>query len=623
MRSLSLEGLPPEIVERIAIWTVLLGNLGPPSSLIPLQLTCRYIYHSISFQNSSTLYATLFKITFDTQALKRRYPDRFTATCLAKEYRRRWICLRRMKAYAPEPNVNKNLNMIWGYADDMPGIYPLRDKLEDCWMAYLMFTESDGKNPRVLRWANIIEWVHSLICFDIHFTATRSQEDQSLPAHSVRRSLGLWLYWFILRYENLVNETRQALSRANRMLRPYTFASFEYTHFFAPWSIYHLPITTEIAHNAHPPMQATENAPWIANLTPQSNTIELSEYLGSPLKVCSPLIAHAASLLFFSRMQRFPLGQPDATEADIAIMNEALMRLGPRPYAPSHTRTNFPSFVDSKTYDDDVLRLLSCHDPTSVTQPPGPRYQFKPGSLAGEWEGRFVIYPLDTHEAIMAGEPPLPHIERAMLLQSSQAWTFREFHHPHTLRGQSRRDYISFHQKYATSTDYTYTPLSSRHPPSAFLPSHARPPITPGQAMKAHIPENTRLNHVPGGLMVQQSAQDVFYHEIFTADEANTATTHNAADEYGDDDDDDDGSPRIEPGTSEGLEIILKGEAITPSNEISFSHSLMEPGSTAEGTIRPWDGLITVLATPLTESSGVPNTRRIDQWLYKGRKGRI
>jgi hypothetical protein len=44
-----------------------------PSALIPFFLTSRTIYDSISFDNNPQLYNNLFRVTFDSSALDRRY----------------------------------------------------------------------------------------------------------------------------------------------------------------------------------------------------------------------------------------------------------------------------------------------------------------------------------------------------------------------------------------------------------------------------------------------------------------------------------------------------------------------------------------------------------------------
>lgn len=62
------------------------------------------------------------------------------------------------------------------------------------------------------------------------------------------------------------------------------------------------------------------------------------------------------------------------------------------PYTPKHATINFPAVAESERYDEDVMRLVWCRDPTRGTLPgKRPRWAYKPGSYVGEWEGRFVV----------------------------------------------------------------------------------------------------------------------------------------------------------------------------------------------------------------------------------------
>ena len=77
-----LEKLPRNLIAHIAFLLVIddqtdsPGRPKPrkhPNALFPLFLSCRTIYDAISFDNNPQLYNTLFRHTFDTSALDRRY----------------------------------------------------------------------------------------------------------------------------------------------------------------------------------------------------------------------------------------------------------------------------------------------------------------------------------------------------------------------------------------------------------------------------------------------------------------------------------------------------------------------------------------------------------------------
>lgn len=112
-----------EIWERIAYYTVCGESeeafLGPPSEICSLALLSRAVYHQISFENNTHLYARIFRYKFDFLAPARRLSERWRTTkCLAFELIKRCQALKRIKA--------TELN-----ADDL-------------WTAYLMHVFTDN-----------------------------------------------------------------------------------------------------------------------------------------------------------------------------------------------------------------------------------------------------------------------------------------------------------------------------------------------------------------------------------------------------------------------------------------------------------------------------------------------
>ena len=101
-----------EIWERIAFYTVSGESeeafLGPPSEICSLTLLSRAVYHQISFENNTRLYARIFRYKFDFLAPARRLSERWRTTkCLAFELIKRCQALKRIKA------TELNVDDLW------------------------------------------------------------------------------------------------------------------------------------------------------------------------------------------------------------------------------------------------------------------------------------------------------------------------------------------------------------------------------------------------------------------------------------------------------------------------------------------------------------------------------
>ncbi|KAG8997876.1 hypothetical protein FRB94_002926 [Tulasnella sp. JGI-2019a] len=639
----TLNTVPFEVLQQIAIKTVGNHQSGPPNCIYSLLLTCRSLNDSLSFDSNSLFYAYVFDVQFDTAALTRRYPpERLTAVHRAHELRRRWTLLKEIRSVTILSANNVGLGIqMWGTpATDMAGTYTYQEKLSHAWLAYMLITESDGLNWQQLEWASIIEWIRLFMFYDIDKVSKQAQSTGSLPPTDEFRSVGMWLWWLSLRYEDIVKESLPAHSAVNRMLRPFVFASWRYSFFYAPWSASRLPDTDNILN--HFP-GATVDGPLLADPIPRDRTITLPSYLGSPLQISPPHICHAAAQLFFTRMQRYPLGRMKWQSEDIQMLKEARKLFGElNPYTPPHSTINYPTVVDSRDYDDDILRMVSCRDPSVVrTLTPGePKYKYAPGTFVGEWEGRFVNYGLMAMEPIGAGHPePLHVLEAEPLSQDPQAWGIREFHHPSTLRGSLKRQYVRFLQdEYGpnpttSNAAIVSTSLSShqQHQRQAepWSPSsHRRPPVhkRSRDVFNGFFPFGLKRNHVVGGVEVTEPGSKnmpVFYVEVkkwidgrcwIGRDDMGPILMGEEAmniDEVAVDDEDDEAED--EATLDERLDIILEGEAIGRKRAFPYDvSSVMELGSIIYGTIRKWDGLVHLHALPEDTEVGTAS------WLYRG-----
>ncbi|KAG8976974.1 hypothetical protein FRB90_008954 [Tulasnella sp. 427] len=500
------------------------------------------------------------------------------------------------------------------------------------------------------------------------------------------------------------------------MLRPFTFASWAYPSFFAPWQLSHVPPPNSCLPIApsNPPAAAAPPAPAPAEPSPSTRppgppvprntrrppfppppqrqpapqptpqptahrpnflppTIVLPSYLGHPLPLTPPLINHSSALLFFSRMQRFRLGEDTARPEDLDILRQFREEHGNgASFTPRYVKTKFVWGEGSEAWDDDVRRLgevcrtlktraiwkgqhaavqqqagnllmmpqreeerkMPVPGPSGANpfarRPPPPgrppaappasfaapfpenddvkgmkRYRYVPGTFAGEWEGRFVIYGLDAHQNVAQGVPGLQALESTVLTQDPQAWRLREYHHPSILKGKHRTAYESKFQH-----------------PSSSCPSHARPPIRPaGQPLSAFIPRGLSVTKLrSGGLEVYNHLENarngtpsegVFYSEV---DERRFGCR-------AEDEEDEGVWDEMEPKEDDlngrdDVDVIVEGESVRPAFALDGREGMMEPGSKVIGTIRRWDGLITLLATPRTPTATGDGQRT--QWLYRG-----
>jgi hypothetical protein len=146
-----LDTLPRNLLAQIAVDLVIEpdGNSNPrhhPSRLIPFFLTSRTIYDAVSFDNNPQLYNTLFRKTFDTAALERRYKwmqkhlaqqagrgrkifDLFSdPRSWAIDYKTRWEQTARMRRVAE--------------AGTFEGICEREQVLADLWTVWFLLTEN-------------------------------------------------------------------------------------------------------------------------------------------------------------------------------------------------------------------------------------------------------------------------------------------------------------------------------------------------------------------------------------------------------------------------------------------------------------------------------------------------
>jgi hypothetical protein len=95
-----LGNLPMDVLERIAFYvaTPVDHPEGPPSDLLSMLLVSRSIHSKICMANNKALYAAIFRYSFDSQAVLRRFSHRWsTDVCLSAELVKRFSALQRFR----------------------------------------------------------------------------------------------------------------------------------------------------------------------------------------------------------------------------------------------------------------------------------------------------------------------------------------------------------------------------------------------------------------------------------------------------------------------------------------------------------------------------------------------
>jgi hypothetical protein len=185
--SIALDWLPQEMLENIAFFSATVTDVGPPSGLPSLLLSCRNIYRRLSPEANPHLWARIFQHNFDTRAAIRRLgPQIATPVTLAKELRKRFIYLKRIRARTDSRVRTPSDSQTLG---------------ELLWFAYLMILENDGKNIKQLRdYAGMEQWLMEYWFDDDGASlASKVLSEDGWPLENEHNSLAMWLFWFLLR----------------------------------------------------------------------------------------------------------------------------------------------------------------------------------------------------------------------------------------------------------------------------------------------------------------------------------------------------------------------------------------------------------------------------------------
>ncbi|KIO29301.1 hypothetical protein M407DRAFT_6254 [Tulasnella calospora MUT 4182] len=616
-----MDTLAVELVQLIALH---LATQSPSTTdvrkdLVSLINTSRLFHYAVNPYTNPHLYAEIFRRTFDTSALYRRFPtSQLNATALTHELLRRWACISRVR----------KLSIASGYAWTSRR-YAKADLLEDLMTMYLMFTESDGGNAKLLlRHANILGYLEQFKQNCIGKMRLRPE----MPEESEENALWLWLCWFTLDYYKCITESDEVRINFDYLITPFVLGVFQYANTFAPWSCPILPLAAPSLPSSSPntsstPLVLTNPSPSPNDLIPLGprplSTAIPGGYLSVPagtyysshgtngtngVRFSFPLLHHAAVQLCLAQEDRLPMFQPGAVQptndqllnlafADgffPSAMTLADQRPGLPPffdrragrvardaYTPDYMRVKFPCIVDSRRWDNEWARLAGCRDPL-VSIPKSvdvPKYRWTPGRMTGEWDGRFMIPALDSYNRLLDALQPLPtnHHHLGEPVREYPVNILEEVHRLHNYQSWSIDEY--------------------HHRPYAHLPNAVRP----GKAINAHLPGGILVERAAeiwdptmkrwkNGILVRANGVESYYEAIPSSERSSSLS--------------------IPPSTS-GLPILLFGHLTTPprSSPAAAHNSWFEAGATISGTVRPWDGLVTLKAT---------NDPRAGDWVYNG-----
>ncbi|GLB44816.1 hypothetical protein LshimejAT787_1801530 [Lyophyllum shimeji] len=405
--------------ERIAFYAVASERtfLGPPVQLLALSLVCRHIYDSISVQNNSRLYARIFRFKFDYAAPARRLTARWLTTrCLAKELISRFFALQRIRQKR-------------------------EFRPEDLWAAYLMMSESDGKNEsQLLDWAGLRRYLDILVASRLYRRVPWGMDITS-------SSLLVWLLWMTTSRDDIQQEQAGTNDAMLAFLCPFVSSGYRVPSVYGPDSFFNVPlceaITSTASHSSGPS-------------PPCAEIIHFSHRLMLPV----PIVTSAAALLITVRTEAlqtahtFP-ASAYALPADRATAN-ALNVAGPtledvsrfhfqeRIHASSRCTPNIDvvfhdddDIEDGRTgdetlspsdgsqrYEEDWSRLVNCYDPWAMPSPLRGKV-YTVGSLAGSWEGRLMLPDFEAHVSALLD----PRRSSSVPIQHKPLyWTLREHH---------------------------------------------------------------------------------------------------------------------------------------------------------------------------------------------------
>jgi hypothetical protein len=164
--------IPPEILQKIALYATLGSALGPPTELYNCLLTCRTFRDVLSPQNARELYFDIFAKRFDARGPIYRLGPSVVREHAALEMRRRFSAIRIFKRRVLDhPELTEAL-----------------------WVAYLMVQDADTSqtNVKQLLFAGLPSFLDLYLRRRLYGGAA---ENGTWPTLTVKNSLAIALSW--------------------------------------------------------------------------------------------------------------------------------------------------------------------------------------------------------------------------------------------------------------------------------------------------------------------------------------------------------------------------------------------------------------------------------------------
>ncbi|KAJ1306353.1 hypothetical protein OPQ81_007359 [Rhizoctonia solani] len=302
--------------------------------------------------------------------------------------------------------------------------------VEDMWMIYLMFLESDGRNYAQLLWARVSRYLRTVF------------REKLLPSpkpgymlESTTRALGFWMMWYLTEVYTVIAETPNEAAQMRAMLRPWALASHKYDILCAPYTHWTLPAPDVPDLGEEPAIATPQN---LADLDLRNRT-EIVTHMGRRIQLAPPRASLAAIMALMVRLER---NGPIPAHPAPPIPNIEQLPPTIQPGHPGLTiypRTRYPAFygpgstefdgrinrTGSAAYDTEWRRILQCGNPSAT-----PKFKamsiLRPGELAGQWEGRLVFLTFDAFRDMLAGVPGA--VTNGPIAQQPNAWRIWEHH---------------------------------------------------------------------------------------------------------------------------------------------------------------------------------------------------
>ncbi|KAJ6614825.1 hypothetical protein B0H10DRAFT_1950385 [Mycena sp. CBHHK59/15] len=370
--------VPQEILENIAYELTCFTPLGPPSSLIPLLLTCKSLNNRLSA--NTALFSRIFKFKFDDSAVKRR---------------------------AFDPTPSQYFDQLVLYCQQLSKLC-MQVQADDCddvlFSAYLMMLEHDGKNAAQLQHAGLDSYL------DL-YVRTRlwdcREDTHGWPVDGVANACALWLMWMTTTDAKLKAESEARRNQIIKLVLPYVLVPFRYASALVPQNHFNLPL-----RNAFTPETnsfITAHGPYPVYLDARRAWSQV--HFGTRPTIIPPLVTVAAKLIYLSRRETIPFGVPP----HLPLNREHALAAGITQVGPTqedileinaHLNNRLPEVragwdeddADeplSRRWDSDWCRATGCFSAWRENDRRLGR-TYAPGSFTGLWQGRMLV-PSEDH----------------------------------------------------------------------------------------------------------------------------------------------------------------------------------------------------------------------------------